>query len=556
MEKNQEKNPFARDVGQAWELLAIALVGVALFALMLREAETVGVTWDEPFYVQAAMAYTGLISADDLRAQRIDSPWRLNHEHPPLGKMLLGAGEYFAIIWQPQRADAVLRGARGVNVLLFLLTLLAVWLLARPLDWTGRMGAVLFCLGLPRLLGHATLATLDLPLTCFWLWTMLAFFRAEETKLPEERWGWRLAAGVLFGCAFLTKFSAVVLLPALGAWIALGALAKKENRLREAANGFASLAAVAAAGAAMLFACWPWLWEDTFPRLQAYFAAQFNHNMAPVTYLGNIYGATFGTDAPPWHYVPVMLALTTPAPVILGAMLSAVFILPGFFRAKKTDGKLERQARLAQLAVLGALALPLSSLASGGLAYDGVRLFLPTLPLLAVAAACGWSRLLQLLGDRIKTEWKYAAPLIMLPLAGASCWLGNSGDDRLSSYAALPGLTADRLGMDQCYWATALRREQARELTRFVNREIPGRKRVRLIGFGSVAPGFMQGFGWFDQDWDLSNGDDWNACVVLDRRSYKAAKEFLAEAESSGLQPRKVFSDTTPAARQVWVFIR
>lgn len=60
------------------------------------------------------------------------------------------------------------------------------------------------------------LATPDAPLNLFWSLTLYAAYKAVFTgEVEQENNSWWLATGVFFGCALLSKYTAVLLLPAL-----------------------------------------------------------------------------------------------------------------------------------------------------------------------------------------------------------------------------------------------------------------------------------------------------------------------------------------------------
>ncbi len=351
-----------------------------------------GVTWDEPTYAVAAAAYAGFFSRDE-----IPDPWRLNHEHPPLAKYAMAAGQFLWLLATHEQ-DFLLQGSRLASLFWGVLLLTAVWLLLSPLGSSAAATAVLLCAACPRLVGEAQIATLDMPLACCWLWTVWAYERATR---PQAAWQWSAAACFLYGCAFLAKFSAIVLAPALLAWLllryALPRLPKNDR-----ANGsevkflwrdLSLWCAMQACALIMLLLLWPWLWEDTVVRLLNYFRGSLRHNMAPVLYLGKIYGDNWQGDAPPWHYAPIMLLSTMPLVVIVGAILAVIWLLQAVRQKAPANGSLPAAMMARRLVSIGALpgaALPLATMLPGSVVYDGVRLFLPAIPLLCCLAGWGW----------------------------------------------------------------------------------------------------------------------------------------------------------------------
>lgn len=161
--------------------------------------------------------------------------FRLNPEHPPLAKALAAlplwltgagrpdyAGEHwargdqwrfgFAFLNAQGDPDALLHPARAMILALGLLLCLAVHRWARAL-WGAEGG--LLALGLcalsPAVLAHARLVTTDLPVALGFtatLWSFARFLRAPSL-------GRAALTGLALGAALLTKFTALLLLPAL-----------------------------------------------------------------------------------------------------------------------------------------------------------------------------------------------------------------------------------------------------------------------------------------------------------------------------------------------------
>ena len=111
--------------------------------------------------------------------------------------------------------EALVRAARLPTVLLTMVLVVVAYLFAR--DLYGRSAGFLaagLCAFSPNLLAHGRLATTDLALACFVLFSVYTYRRfMRAPSVPRL-----LAAGVVLGLALLTKFSAVLLLPLLGLW--------------------------------------------------------------------------------------------------------------------------------------------------------------------------------------------------------------------------------------------------------------------------------------------------------------------------------------------------
>ncbi len=521
-----------------------------------------GATWDEPTYAVAGAYYLGLIEAEPGQTR-----WRLNHEHPPLAKIIMGLGEIGWLAGSGDRAGFLLGARAGVGCLAGLM-FVGLWFLARPLGrWSAGL-AVLLAAGCPRLLGHGLLATLDMPLTCFWIWTLVAFQWAWKPRAPEASLGWLAAwfwPGLALGLAFLTKFTAILLPGVFLVWLAGGrwGLPATETDLRTASGrqigGHWLLVNLSGLG---MLALWPWLWADLGRRLVNYLAWSFQHKMAPVLYLGKIYGATFGTDAPPWHYAPVMLLATWPLAVTLGLGVGLGFWRTGWWRRGPI-----------WLAVVGGAALPLATILPGSVAYDGVRLFLPAVPLFCVPAAAAWMAG----AEWVASRWSWGdksltwSKLCGLLVAGALALAGQFGiSDNLSYYSPLIGgpAGAKKLGLESAYWATTLDRAELADFRRQLRqRYSTDEPRLQLVGCGERMGQFLSFCGWLPEKAVFVSDQSWQAAIIMNRRGLRAAEEFsgLRQSIEHGEKPKgagKIHDFRSPTVygikseAPVWVIYR
>jgi hypothetical protein len=189
-------------------------------------------TYDEVAYIPAGYSYV------------VTGDFRLNHEQPPLMKLLAGvailplhphlpveseswraAGEgHLNTQWEfgnefLRAAGADLQRlvllARLPVVLVTMLLVVGVFLFARDLygPWAGVLAAAL-CAFDPNILAHGRLSTTDLGLTCFVLWAVWAYRRLARNPTA----GNLLMAGALLGLALLTKFSGLFLLALYPLW--------------------------------------------------------------------------------------------------------------------------------------------------------------------------------------------------------------------------------------------------------------------------------------------------------------------------------------------------
>ena len=128
-----------------------------------------------------------------------------------------------------------------------------------------------------------------------------------------------------------------------------------------------------------LFAIWPWLWGNPVVHFLEFARYHLGHEILPSYYFGTIY-----TDPPaPWHYSPVMIAITTP-PIILFLGLAGV--------VHSIRNCLERRDCVLLLSGLLLPILPFVLLRV--LVYNGLRLFIASPIFLAGLAGVGFSLVL------------------------------------------------------------------------------------------------------------------------------------------------------------------
>jgi hypothetical protein len=220
--------------------IAMLLIGMAC-ALCISTYVHFAQTWDEPEHLAAGLQLLdkGIYSYDI--------------QHPPLGRVAIALGPYLDgarsygepgpsgvqegqdILYRTGKYDEYLRLAR-LGTLPFLIVLLgSTWLWARRYFGAPEAAVAVFLLcTTPPLLGHAALATLDVPGAALCTLGFYLLLRWYET--PSFRWA--CAAALVSGLAIGTKLSGLPFIGlAASAW-ALAflwtALAKSPNRLRSA----------------------------------------------------------------------------------------------------------------------------------------------------------------------------------------------------------------------------------------------------------------------------------------------------------------------------------
>ncbi|MFE6523556.1 ArnT family glycosyltransferase [Streptomyces sp. NPDC057794] len=473
----------ARRSGRRWpvRLLAAALLAQMAFAMVttaLRQTPTI----DEPVYVGAAAEY--------VYAHRL----RHNPEHPPLGKLLIGAG----VVLADPHVDRDFTGDQGrlgrhllyesgndpwwlmlwarlPVIALTLLFGLVVLAFARELagDLAGSAALALYCFS-PDVIAHGSLATLDVPAAGFVLTSAWLVWRARRRPLPYVP-----LAGLALGAALATRMSTLPAVPVLAALAALPVAAGSRRGVRALTGaGVFVLAAVAVVWASYL-AVDPrlrWAPEQHVPvvhglrgllvRLLPFPEAyrdgvrlQFGLENRP--WQGFLFGRVY--DGSLWYYLPAALLVKTP----LG---TAVLWAGGVVAVAAS-----RRLRPAAPCVLAAPAVLLAAAVQGQRDL-GVRyvVFLPLF--LAVAAGC------VLLARR---RWVTAAVAVLVACAAVSsvraypCYLPYANE----AFGG-PGRTREWLHDSNVDWGQDLGRLAERLRERYAG------QRVWLVYKGAGVPEF------------------------------------------------------------------
>jgi 4-amino-4-deoxy-L-arabinose transferase-like glycosyltransferase len=209
--------------------LQVAIVVVFLVVAVARIVSTYSVfsqTWDEPVHVASGMEWLqqGTYTYEDL--------------HPPLARIAVAIGPYLRGIRLSSRdlkPKVLVAGGNTIfaahgdyirNLALSRLGVIPFFLLGVGMVWywtrrlfgnTSAVAALGVFTLLPPVLGHAALATTDLPLAATFALALFAFTSWLEKPSTSQS----LLLGLTAGLVFLTKFTALLFLPACGAAVLL-----------------------------------------------------------------------------------------------------------------------------------------------------------------------------------------------------------------------------------------------------------------------------------------------------------------------------------------------
>jgi hypothetical protein len=368
-----------------WRALAFltALIGAVAIVTTYRVFSQ---TYDEPAHIASGMEWIDL------------GTYHYEAQHPPLARIAAAAGPYLigarsthkinqfyegnVILGAGDRYRDVLAAARWGELPFFLALCLVMWLWARRLlGESGAALAILFTATNPNLLAHAALATTDMAPATLTVAAMYAY--AMWIDAPTRRR--TIVFGATLGLAAVSKFSAIAF---LGAALLLAELwrARATRRLAPPgeltkqqcarALGIAFVSAFLVVWAAYRFSVgaplpgWPPL---PAPELFRGIAMFVSHGT-----LGHpafLLGETSLTGW--WYYFPVALAVKTPLPLLLLALVGGVEAIRSA-RAREFESVLPL---IGVIAVLGVAMLSAVDI--------GIRHVLALYPFMSLMAARG-----------------------------------------------------------------------------------------------------------------------------------------------------------------------
>lgn len=339
--------------------LFISLCFCALTAFTL---DHYGVTWDEAVYFKAGDSYFKWLINPSLAT--IDGQWKINHEHPPLVKLCAGFTHYL-FKEKSNLLNHIPAYRLSVLFFVFIANYFLFRLAAELLNQKAAMLTTATFYFLPRIFFHSHLGAMDYPVTAIWLAVIYFFWKGtKETRNTKSI----MPCAFFLGLALLTKINAFyIYVPLLFSWI-LGNWGRKNNP--DAPRNFTRLIPIFAVPPIMFIVCWPWLWQETIPRIHNFLSFHLHHPGVYAYYLGK------QTPLMPWHYPFVMTIITLPVLVLFLFTLGLTRIL---FQPDKTN-----------IFVLFNALFPLLLIAVPSVPkYDGIRLFMPAFPFICLVAGMG-----------------------------------------------------------------------------------------------------------------------------------------------------------------------
>lgn len=430
-------------VTRAWfGPVLLALLATCIVSAQLDPAgdypnslEGPGLTVDEIFNVDVGANIADRVLAGDVSgAVRAG---RVLPDHPPLGRLWLGLFHEIVLLFHPPQAQhsrIVIAAARVGSAFAFgILVWWIGWIAARWFGSGAGWGASAAVILVPRVFGHAHLASLETVLNLTYSLAVLTVATYWSADRPPSA---RLAAwcGLWFGLALLTKIQAIFIPIPIIVW-AVWQWKSAAVRPLLIWGGIAL---------AIFIIGWPWLWLNPVGNILKYLGHATERSSIQVWYFGRAYA----DKAVPWHYPWVLFATTIP------------FVLHIFGLVGATDALVLRTADSGQPKVdkiyllLGNIFLPLVVFSVPGVAvYDGERLFLIVYPLCAIFMGHGIQTLSRFLGRWLSLPGGTSVIVLLLAIQGIFLW--DCAPVWLSFYEPV----ARKLDLQPTYWGDSLTRE-------------------------------------------------------------------------------------------------
>ncbi len=515
-----------------WDHLLGASLAIVYVAFLLATSSGLGMNRDEGFYVDAAESYarwwSGVLTSEPDVFDRgtIDGAWGVNHEHPSLPKSL------FAFSWLAQeRWDLFPEDSMAFRFPGMVLSSLALWVLY--LFGTrlygrraGLFAAVAYAL-VPGVFYHSHLDCFDTPIVSMLVLVTYCYHRTLTKPI------WAIWTGIAYGFCLETKHNAWILpLVFLVHWLFVVGY-ERRARSRESTPSDARprtslvpwwLLGMAALGPPLFVAMWPWLWNDTIPRIGEYVGFHVNHTHYNIAYLGYTYFSPPSPTSYAWVTTLFTVPLVTLVLGVMGIALRARALLPAWALDRLwQSGSLEPDAARSDVLIFGSFFTPMVVMMTPSTPiFGGTKHFLMAYAMLVLFGGVAFSRMTDAIASDLerwtaKLRASASLPVVRNAALGvalvgvmASPLLAtiHSHPFGLSYYTWIAGGVpgAADLGMNRQFWGFT-----TGSLVPWLNENVPERGTVWICDTTPTAFHMLQRDGLLRDDvrvsWDLATAD-------------------------------------------------
>lgn len=517
-------------------IIALILFLATLFILSATSNQY-GLAWDEPYtYYPAVDTYQWLQLLVSYPGQAISNTaitqyWSKVHEHPSFSKLVAGITHgWFSGIFGD------LLAFRVGEFILFSLLIALIYLFALQLfNRTTALFSALAFLLMPRIFGQAHFATTDIPLVLMWVLTVFCFYKGLDN------WKWSIATGIVWGLGLATKINLLFLPIPLILW------AQLFHRKKYGNNAFSMLFL----SPIVFFLSWPWLWFQTKTRIMEYLLFYAQHKFTTVYYFGKMYILT----SAPWKYPLVYTLTTIPVTILFLILVALIIIIINQIPNHKSQNPNKSQGlkfKPQTLIIFNAIFPILLQSGPATPKYDGIRLFLPAFPYLAILAGLGFNFILDWLINRTaklfkpkdgtwftlnKVEGCLVLGAFLLFLIPPLYHVIDTHPYQLSYYnLLLRGIDgAHQKGMESTYWCETVNQD----VLQYLNQLVPENGKVRFLSFSDEVVQWYQEHGYLRKDIQCFSSDQPDYFVLLCRQGFFGGMEWHLYRHAI---PIKVFS--------------
>ncbi len=312
------------------EFIWVSLMGLLVFSVAFIPRflliDKTSVMTDEPLYVNAGRLYVQSF----LRLNFSSEVWRVNAEHPPIAKLLIGASSHiFTPLLGWESTHDLYFSARLAPVAAGTLICVFIYLIGRRHygDEASLLAAILAALS-PWLIYYSTLAILDIFAALF---LSLTFLLLPLIKGINR---YLILVGVLSGLAVGSKGTAIAAFPGIGLYLLLKTLVGKSRTEKKSLRMILlQFLLISLAAASTFFATWPWLWQKTLERTIWVIGFHLGHMESGHTtfYAGKVY-----THVPQWVTIYILF-IKTPILLFILGMLFLLFLATEIVSGRAID---------------------------------------------------------------------------------------------------------------------------------------------------------------------------------------------------------------------------
>lgn len=385
---------------QRW-IVIVLFVLMAVFGLLVTP--DYGMPWDELTEIRTlgtnVREYAGLILGADQKPAQSST----GIEFPDVSKNVdIDHGQSVYYLFSPalflQYGEG---GARTLMLLwhsytflVFMAGVVAIYLLASYLtkDWRYGVAASLFFYLSPRFFAESHYNNKDIMAMVMILYCLLFAIRLIEKKTVASA-----LLFALFGAlATNMRVTGLAFFGLCGVLYLITLFVRREWSVKAILLGVLSLTGFVA----FYFLLTPGLWNDPAKFIQYVYARSSNFSDWPgyVFYIGHAQRPV------PWHYIPVMIAITTPLLLLALMIVGNVTALVSPFRTKAKELFAGEQKYYVMMLVFVWVFLGFAMI-TRPILYDSWRHFYFLYGILVLLAVYG----LKSIVDRLKGKWKWAA---------------------------------------------------------------------------------------------------------------------------------------------------